>query len=161
MIHILWLKVWAILKIRVNIAGGSATLPSGLPAPYYLGFKGCIDKVKVSRKPLDMLNRLGNDHSPVQFCHDNDVWPMWSYLLVSANKKRLLGTMCRRTCPILNPAKTMICDLLCQLREKKKFWGTLWLDAVQWKSSSWTTLSVLSVQPFTLTKSCEFWGRIS
>jgi hypothetical protein len=61
------------LKISINIAGGSATLPSGLPAPYYLGFKGCIDEVKVSRKPLDMLSRLGNDHSPVQFCHDNDV----------------------------------------------------------------------------------------
>jgi coxsackievirus/adenovirus receptor len=53
--------------------GGAPTLPSGLPAPYYIGFKGCVDKVKVSRKPLDMLNRLGNDRSALHFCHDNDV----------------------------------------------------------------------------------------
>ncbi|XP_033609084.1 agrin isoform X4 [Cryptotermes secundus] len=53
--------------------GGAPTLPSGLPAPYYLGFKGCMDVVKVSRKPLDMLNRLGNDRSVIHFCHDNDV----------------------------------------------------------------------------------------
>ncbi|XP_067005728.2 agrin-like [Anabrus simplex] len=53
--------------------GGAPTLPSGLPAPYYLGFKGCIDKVKVSRKPLDMLQRIGNDRSLIQFCHENDV----------------------------------------------------------------------------------------
>ena len=60
-------------KIVVNITGGVPTLPSGLPAPYYIGFKGCVDKVKVSRKPLDMLNRLGNDRSILHFCHDNDV----------------------------------------------------------------------------------------
>ncbi|KAK7792852.1 hypothetical protein R5R35_009634 [Gryllus longicercus] len=53
--------------------GGAPTLPSGLPAPYYMGFKGCIDKIKVSRKPLDMLQRLGNDRTLIQFCHDNDV----------------------------------------------------------------------------------------
>jgi len=70
-ILIVRLKVCAVLKIFVNTAGGSATLPSGLPAPYYLGFKGCMDKFKVSRKPIDMFNRLGNDHSPLQLCHDN------------------------------------------------------------------------------------------
>ena len=62
----------------ILIIGGAPTLPSGLPAAYYLGFKGCIHKVKISRKPLDLLNRLGNNRSPVQFCHDNDVWHVGS-----------------------------------------------------------------------------------
>nr|CAD7395884.1 unnamed protein product [Timema cristinae] len=53
--------------------GGAPTLPSGLPASYYLGFKGCVEKIKVSRKTLDMFNRLGNDKSMIHFCHDNDV----------------------------------------------------------------------------------------
>ena len=57
----------------VDFAGGAPTLPSGLPAAYYLGFRGCVQRVRVNKRPLNLLHRRGDDRSPVLFCHDNDV----------------------------------------------------------------------------------------
>jgi hypothetical protein len=48
--------------------GGSTSLPSGLPSPYYEGFTGCIDHVKVDRHHLDW-HRHG-DNAILHYCDD-------------------------------------------------------------------------------------------
>ncbi|KAG5885811.1 hypothetical protein JTB14_001418 [Gonioctena quinquepunctata] len=66
-------KIGAI-SLRTNSKlwiGGSSALPPGLPSPYYKGFEGCIQKVLVHRKPIDML--ANNDITKIHFCHDNEI----------------------------------------------------------------------------------------
>eukprot|EP00094_Tigriopus_californicus_P000322 TCALIF_00311-PA protein Name:"Similar to Agrn Agrin (Mus musculus)" AED:0.20 eAED:0.20 QI:0/0.36/0.34/0.86/1/1/23/48/1678 len=46
--------------------GGKLTIPFGLPIQYYQGFQGCIKKIKIFRKRLDLI-RDGNN-SNIQFC---------------------------------------------------------------------------------------------
>lgn len=46
--------------------GGKLTIPFGLPTHYYQGFQGCIKKIKIFRKRLDLI-RDGNN-SNIRFC---------------------------------------------------------------------------------------------
>jgi len=43
------------IKFYWQFSGGKPTLPAGLPSHYYRGFNGCIRKVKIFRKKLDLL----------------------------------------------------------------------------------------------------------
>ncbi|GAB6019276.1 hypothetical protein CHUAL_000876 [Chamberlinius hualienensis] len=45
--------------------GGSPGLPTGLPAPYYSGFVGCLESVRVDTEPLNVLTDGDNS---IQFC---------------------------------------------------------------------------------------------
>jgi len=56
-----------------NAVGGSTSLPSGLPSPYYEGFTGCIDHVKVDRHHLDW-HRHG-DNAILHYCDDTWIGP--------------------------------------------------------------------------------------
>ena len=49
-----------------NISGGKHSLPSGLPTQYYHGYVGCIKKVKVFRRKLDLLRQ--GDNSNLKLC---------------------------------------------------------------------------------------------
>ncbi|XP_050518916.1 agrin-like [Diabrotica virgifera virgifera] len=51
--------------------GGTSTLPLGLPSSYYKGFEGCIQKILIHGKPIDLL--ANNDISKINFCHDNEI----------------------------------------------------------------------------------------
>ena len=59
----------AISKIMIvfSFTGGKPTLPAGLPSHYYKGFVGCVKKIKIFRKKLDLLRHQG-DNSNLQFC---------------------------------------------------------------------------------------------
>lgn len=46
--------------------GGKHSLPTGLPSQYYHGYVGCVKKVKVFRRRLDLLRH--GDNSNVQLC---------------------------------------------------------------------------------------------
>ncbi len=53
-------------------------MPSGLPDGYYSGFSGCVRRVKVFRKRLDLL-RGGGDAGGIEFCRGDgdkglEVW---------------------------------------------------------------------------------------
>ncbi|CAG9828275.1 unnamed protein product [Diabrotica balteata] len=50
---------------------GTSTLPLGLPSSYYKGFEGCIQKILIHGKPIDLL--ANNDISKINFCHDNEI----------------------------------------------------------------------------------------
>ncbi|XP_049859023.1 agrin-like [Schistocerca gregaria] len=52
--------------------GGAAVLPAGLPAPFYVGFRGCIDSIKVSQEQIE-LQHLHNNTQEIEFCDENDV----------------------------------------------------------------------------------------
>nr|XP_022901915.1 agrin-like isoform X3 [Onthophagus taurus] len=51
--------------------GGMGNLPRGLPAAYYKGFEGCIQRINVNVKPLNMLKH--SNTNDIHFCHDNEV----------------------------------------------------------------------------------------
>lgn len=55
-----------------NITGGVDNLPKGLPEAYYKGFTGCIEDMKVSRKPLNLVNRI-SENEIIEYCDENDV----------------------------------------------------------------------------------------
>lgn len=55
------------INIYIFFSGGKPSLPSGLPSHFYYGFSGCIKRVKVFRKRLDLLRHQG-DNSNLQFC---------------------------------------------------------------------------------------------
>lgn len=57
--------------MKKTILGGAPVLPSGFPNSYYKGFEGCIQKIAVNAKPIDMLAK--NDINKIQFCHDNEI----------------------------------------------------------------------------------------
>ncbi|XP_057656608.1 agrin-like isoform X3 [Diorhabda carinulata] len=62
------------ISLRTNSKlwlGGSSVLPAGLPTSYYKGFDGCIQKVLIHGKPLDLL--ADNDISKINFCHGNEI----------------------------------------------------------------------------------------
>ncbi|CAG9816696.1 unnamed protein product [Phaedon cochleariae] len=62
------------IALRTNAKlwiGGSAHLPPGLPTSYYKGFEGCIQRIAVHAKSLDLLGH--NDISKIHFCHDNEI----------------------------------------------------------------------------------------
>ena len=48
-------------------SGGKHSLPAGLPAEYYQGFQGCLKKVKIFRKKLDLMRHGGHGHG-LGFC---------------------------------------------------------------------------------------------
>ena len=64
-------KLWIGIRVRVHdvksdiplptyaYIGGKETLPGGLPAEYYSGFRGCLRKVRVFRKRLDLIRGNG------------------------------------------------------------------------------------------------------
>ena len=56
--------------------GGKHSLPSGLPSQYYHGYVGCIKKVKVFRRKLDLLRQ--GDNSNLKLC---DSWSIWRNFL--------------------------------------------------------------------------------
>ncbi|CAB3372768.1 Hypothetical predicted protein [Cloeon dipterum] len=49
--------------------GGASGLPPGLPAPYYLGFRGCFESVTAEKRPLDLIGHV--DVNSLQFCDVN------------------------------------------------------------------------------------------
>ena len=55
------------IMIAISFTGGKPTLPAGLPSHYYKGFVGCVKKIKIFRKKLDLLRHQG-DNSNLQFC---------------------------------------------------------------------------------------------
>ncbi|XP_059489146.1 agrin-like isoform X2 [Neocloeon triangulifer] len=50
--------------------GGAPTLPPGLPAQYYLGFRGCVTSVKVDKRPLHLVHHAENSPA-THFCDAN------------------------------------------------------------------------------------------
>ncbi|CAB3365946.1 Hypothetical predicted protein [Cloeon dipterum] len=50
--------------------GGAPTLPPGLPAEYYLGFRGCVTNVKVDKRPLHLVRHAENSPA-THFCEAN------------------------------------------------------------------------------------------
>ncbi|CAG9855043.1 unnamed protein product [Phyllotreta striolata] len=62
------------IALRTNAKlwiGGSSALPNDLPSAYYKGFEGCIQKISIHGKPLDLLSN--SDISKISFCHDNEI----------------------------------------------------------------------------------------
>ncbi|XP_047106358.1 agrin-like [Schistocerca piceifrons] len=53
--------------------GGARSLPPGLPMSYYVGFKGCIRELLVSRKQLSVLERVDEHKNFIEYCHENEV----------------------------------------------------------------------------------------
>ncbi|XP_059489125.1 agrin-like [Neocloeon triangulifer] len=47
--------------------GGAPTLPPGLSAPYYLGFRGCVASVFVEKRPLDLARQAAGNEL-LQYC---------------------------------------------------------------------------------------------
>ncbi len=52
-------KVWV---------GGKRSLPAGLPKEYYGGFRGCVRRVRIFKRRLDLLR--SGDGSSLKFCED-------------------------------------------------------------------------------------------
>ena len=52
--------------ISIIFTGGKHSLPSGLPTQYYHGYIGCIKKVKMFRRKLDLLRH--GDNSNLKLC---------------------------------------------------------------------------------------------
>lgn len=66
LVHLITFIGQGFVLICVLITGGSASLPHGLPSPYYDGFVGCIDQIKVDRHQLDW-HRHG-DNAYLHYC---------------------------------------------------------------------------------------------
>ena len=65
--------MYAVEMERVNenvIAGGKSSLPAGLPHHFYQGFQGCIKRIRVFRRTLDLI-RGGKGHSNLQLCNSS------------------------------------------------------------------------------------------
>lgn len=50
--------------------GGSASLPTGLPASYYQGFMGCIRDLKLEGEFAPLAAHLNSGAAGMRFCHD-------------------------------------------------------------------------------------------
>ena len=50
----------------IIFTGGKHSLPSGLPTQYYHGYIGCIKKVKMFRRKLDLLRH--GDNTNLKLC---------------------------------------------------------------------------------------------
>jgi hypothetical protein len=62
------LKIFCLnfIKTIFLVSGGAPALPPGLPAQYYLGFRGCVASVKVDKRPLHLVRH--GDNSVTHFC---------------------------------------------------------------------------------------------
>ena len=54
------------IVIYIDFLGGSYKLPQGLPQSYYFGFQGCIDRVQVDNRDLNLITH--GDTSNIKFC---------------------------------------------------------------------------------------------
>ena len=56
-----------IIYVYLSGSGGSYTPPRGLPKSYMMGFKGCMDLVKIGDEKLDLVMDR-KDKGPTQYC---------------------------------------------------------------------------------------------